>query len=222
MNASSKNLDEWLKIATGEVWAGELAGPAKERIKLEIKSHFEDAVAAHLAEGLTEAEAQARALADLGDAHAARKRFRKTHLMEWEANSLKSTLFSKMRWWLCGLSWVEICIQNLWRHLHNIDRVPLLFPVVSTAILWGVEAIYARVAFHHDYRSRLRLLFTIEALAWLNFSLLIGYRAVWGHDWVSAIIPFSIILPRLSFWLKIWKSPEVRQELTPPGPAERD
>jgi hypothetical protein len=78
------DLPRWLEIATKD-----LIAPAKERIQLEIEAHYAEAAAAHITEGLSESDAQRVALAELGDAHAAEKRFLKQHLTIKEAGSFK-------------------------------------------------------------------------------------------------------------------------------------
>jgi hypothetical protein len=87
MSAPIKSLPEWLTTATEN-----LSAPAKERIKQEIESHFEQAMESHCAEGLTEPQAQARALTELGDAKAAAKSFRKSHLTAAEAQVVQVRL----------------------------------------------------------------------------------------------------------------------------------
>lgn len=88
MRTSNQILAEgWVQIA-----ADQLSSPAKERVQLEIQSHFDEAVESHQSEGASEAESQARALEDLGDPKAAGKRFRKSHLTESEANYLGGLL----------------------------------------------------------------------------------------------------------------------------------
>jgi hypothetical protein len=72
---SPEMIDAWLKTATRD-----LCDAAKERIALEIKAHFNDAVAAHEAEGQSSETAQRLALDELGGARAAAKRFRSRHL----------------------------------------------------------------------------------------------------------------------------------------------
>jgi hypothetical protein len=79
-----QTLSEWLEIATKK-----LAEPSKERIRAEIEAHYAEAIETHCDNGLSEGEAQTAALAELGNPKAARKRFRKQHLTEWEAEWLK-------------------------------------------------------------------------------------------------------------------------------------
>jgi hypothetical protein len=64
------NLAEWLEQAIGD-----LVPSAQARVRPEIAAHYAEAVQMHLAGGLTEPAAHASALADLGDAAAAARRF---------------------------------------------------------------------------------------------------------------------------------------------------
>jgi hypothetical protein len=68
------NLAEWLDLATED-----LIPPAQARIRKEIEAHYADALQAGLKRGLPEFEALAAALADLGNAEAAGRRFRREH-----------------------------------------------------------------------------------------------------------------------------------------------
>jgi hypothetical protein len=83
----AQNLAEWLRMATAK-----LCLPAQERIRLEIEAHFTESLESHQATGCSEADAQAAALAELGDATAAAKRFRRRHLTEKEAKWVGSRL----------------------------------------------------------------------------------------------------------------------------------
>lgn len=80
-----QTLPEWLEIATRK-----LTDVSKDRIRLEIEAHYAEAVEAHRENGLSESTAQTSALAELGDAKAAGKRFRKRHVTERDAQTLKT------------------------------------------------------------------------------------------------------------------------------------
>ena len=77
-------LAAWVVLATPG-----LVTPARERIQQEIEAHYADAVARHLAAGAPPAAAEARALDELGDLHAAAKGFRKRYLTEKEETWLR-------------------------------------------------------------------------------------------------------------------------------------
>lgn len=91
-----QTLSEWLEIATRK-----LTDASKERIRLEIDSHYADAVGAHREDGLSEADAQTKALTELGAPKTAARRFRKQHLTEREDQRLKnSEKMARSIWWL--------------------------------------------------------------------------------------------------------------------------
>jgi hypothetical protein len=93
---SMYDIQAWLRFATRE-----LAVPAKKRIRLEVEAHYAEAVASHRKEGLSETDAQKKALAELGDAGKAAKCFRKRYLTTREAEGVERA-FSRLgnRWWL--------------------------------------------------------------------------------------------------------------------------
>jgi hypothetical protein len=91
----AQNLSEWLHIATGK-----LAPMAVWRISTDITSHYEEAVEGHIESGLPMCAAQAAALADLGDAKAAARRFRREHLTRGEFRSVSGLLRSGRCNWL--------------------------------------------------------------------------------------------------------------------------
>jgi hypothetical protein len=223
MSAPIQSLAEWLDTATEK-----LSRPAKERIKLEIKSHFEDAVETHRAEELTEAQAQARSLTDLGDAKAAAKRFQKNHLTELEAKRLEATLSSYQRWsrslWMNGFSYVFGTLFFAGEdYLFEKHHVPLVLPGVSTMAGLILSTISLWIARHHDFRSSLRLLFTLDMLNRFNVLMFFGFYGAWV-SWV----PFCTILlifssPKMvgefRLWLKIQKMDDIWQEMPPPDAA---
>jgi len=78
-----QNLCNWLNSAS---WG--LVSSAQARIRTEIEAHYAESVQAHVGRGLTESAAQAAALAELGDAYAAGKRFRREYLTVEDAQWL--------------------------------------------------------------------------------------------------------------------------------------
>jgi len=78
-----QNLSSWLDTATRD-----LVPLAKARVRPEIEAHFAEAVRARLADGLSSAEAQTAALADLGSPTAAARRFRRHYLTNKDVGRL--------------------------------------------------------------------------------------------------------------------------------------
>jgi hypothetical protein len=81
----AQNVSEWLEAATRKI-----APPARERIWQEIEAHYAESVAAHLAGGLSENDAQKAALAELGEARRAARRFKWRHLTVRQTRSLEA------------------------------------------------------------------------------------------------------------------------------------
>jgi len=77
------NLAEWLNVATR--W---LVPAAQVRVRAEIEAHYGEAVQAGMKRGLPEFDAHADALADLGDAQVAARRFRREHVTTWDQGLL--------------------------------------------------------------------------------------------------------------------------------------
>ena len=71
---------------------------------MEIGAHYTEALAAHVAGGLSESDAKAAAVAELGDPKAAAKRFRKEHLTAEQAEEAASYLkWARNVWVLLGM-----------------------------------------------------------------------------------------------------------------------
>jgi hypothetical protein len=103
-----QDLHEWLGIATKD-----LVATAKERIRFEIETHYAESAAAHLVQGLSESDARMEALAELGQAKEAAKRFRKQHLTIKEAEKVERE-FMWSRWELLGAYLGYFLLAVLW------------------------------------------------------------------------------------------------------------
>jgi hypothetical protein len=202
MSLPIHSLPEWLNAATEN-----LSAPAKERIKLEIESHFQQAMESHCAEGLTEHEAQTRALTELGNAQAAARSFRKTHLTEKEANALKIEL-SRYRSVL-----VQLGLPGLWLLFFVIvfyflksDHIPLILTGVVAIIiltfqwisLWAVRRLVSR--FH------VRLFFTLQMLVCIGLITLFSFFLKWElYNFIFIAVPSIRTLGSLRRWFKLQK-----------------
>jgi hypothetical protein len=83
-NGVLHGLPEWLEIATGE-----LEDHARLRVATEIRSHYAEAVASHLAAGESAESAQTTALAELGDPKEAARNLKRNHLTAVEVFSIR-------------------------------------------------------------------------------------------------------------------------------------
>ena len=186
-----QDVSEWLEIATEK-----LAPAAKERIRAEIVSHYDEAVDGHLQNGLPRSAAHAAALAELGDAKAAATGFRRAHLTKFEfrivVRMLKSgqhnlwVLLVKVAFWL-GTGW--------W-----IYYFPVGFSILTYIVL-GLFIVYEIFTFLLARRRSLRLLVLMVSVSYLNY----------GVFWLTIFNshrPFNEEL----FWLHFYVAPMVCAE----------
>jgi hypothetical protein len=175
-----RNLNEWLQIATRE-----LVAPAERRIWAEVTSHYEEAVEGHLQNGLPIALAQAAALAELGDAKAAGRRFRRTHLTVLDFEKVHKLLGS------CQPSlWVEfagfyLCFcfgVALWRRFS-------FSPLIGMVALF---ILYETVARMLSRRKSARRVVQMELGAWLmmGISYFCSFHTIRPHGWTG---PFWVL-----------------------------
>jgi hypothetical protein len=128
-----RTLPEWRGRATRF-----LIPSAKTRIGAEIEAHYTEAVQFHLANGFTEAEAQAAALAELGSAPAANRRFRQKYLTLFNVSELKTNLESdrSRRRIGCCFSFSLIFSLCMWVIQPPSANVPLWLLVTIWQLWW--------------------------------------------------------------------------------------
>jgi hypothetical protein len=164
----AQNLSEWLHIATAK-----LAPGAKYRISSDIASHHEEAVEGHLQNGLSITAAQAAALAELGDANAAARRFRRAHLTKGEFRLVSQLLKSPRRNWLNQtLDTVWFCILcAIWYFDMVLFRSPQGKVVVMLLMLGSLVAyILAR---RESAWPTPRLIVLLASVKHLNYGLIV-------------------------------------------------
>jgi hypothetical protein len=206
MNGPNKkkveSLSEWLEIATKD-----LVPAAKERIAQEIETHFADAVETHLKLGEQELVARFKAVAELGDAGVAGKRFRRKHLTEKEAKRLARAQKDVGRFpWLVFtyLMFAFFCYLVLpaadsfpkWSKLH-------LFLFIAGSVLFG--AILPTIAFlivrGHWFRRRVSSFALVQSLGCGEIAFVIALMATTRSNFLT--FAAICILKQLS-WLRIW------------------
>jgi hypothetical protein len=117
-------LNQWLEIATYD-----LVAPARERIRVEIEAHYAEAVANHLAQqDVSKAEAEMAALAELGPASAAAKRFSKQYLSESAISGHRSRV-KRLGNWLFLLYWYSIFFVFLLLLFYKKETVLIHLPI---------------------------------------------------------------------------------------------
>lgn len=211
MSEPVKSLEAWLGIATDK-----LTQAGKERITLEIASHFGDAVVSYRADGLTEADAQARALADLGGPKKAARRFRKRHLTQSEAEFLEKKLNNYLKWrkpWTQGLFWIVLgCLYYLLRRSH----ASLLSQVIWTMLFVAQSQVCFWFANRSESQS-LRIMLATDALGWLSVSIFMGCIDGWRETALLLLVLSWKWLRVIHLWLKLRRLADVGQEMRPPG-----
>lgn len=207
-----QTLSDWLRIAT---WR--LADSAKERIRSEIESHYNQAVEAHRENGLSEFAAHAAALEELGDPEAAAKRFRKQHLTESEAEKLeKSDKRARSIWNLlsyCFLFCLFVTPAFPFRPniLENYHSLPLYLATAFLVTLALPTACFllARSSDARPNRPLLLVCSLSDCVRWPFFFLFfIGFnRALFERDPLYvclAILYFALPIVQLVISLRLW------------------
>lgn len=222
-------LPDWLEIATRK-----LAHASKERIRVEIEAHYAEAKEAHRENGLSEADAQTKALAQLGDAKLAARRFRKQHLTEREANRLKQAHETARNFLFPLLTYALFCVltsgyvrQILFRHLQHL----LFFFALQFVFLILVPTVCFVVARRSNAKPNRNLLW-LEALYYLqpamfpylwvsstdSYSPSVGLYVVCTTVAILPYLPFFLI--RLHLWRKVKRLEKISTHTPPPAPAQ--
>lgn len=206
-------LAEWLEIATAE-----LTTPAKKRIYLEIEEHFAAAVESHTAKGRSETDAQSTALAELGDATAAAKHFRKRHLTEKEAQYIERMLKYSRGWiWklLCYAMSPLLCLYFF--HLLKLHNAPVAFPATAGAIaVFVIPTISFFVARRTNPKPDIRLLLLLQILNYGCFIVFGIWWGIWIDSGMFGMLFFTWPIFRdLPLWYKLGKIGGVWQEMPP-------
>ena len=210
MNASITSLTEWLDTATAT-----LSAPAKERIQLEIESHFQEAVASHCAQGMTGIEAQARALAELGDAQAAARTFRRSYLTEAEAKVVKMELerWRKGNYLWCCLFFGFVLLASETYYLRNTS---FILSGAAVLIMSAFEMLCLWLARRPFSQANVRLAYTLQMLVSVLFTMVIcdfrGYPLDWSVYTFIGIIT-STEFGRLRLCFKLQRAHVFPQEI---------
>jgi hypothetical protein len=160
-----QNLSDWLETATRG-----LVPSAQTRIRAEIEAHYAEAVHAHMVQGLSEPDAQAQALADLGYAYAAARRFRQEHLTTMDATMAALNVHCQS--WMGSILLIASITTSFFSFFHPTDPpdlsgvlwfllwlffTPNCALVVTGVLSWRKHASVTR-----------RQIILLQSLAWLN------------------------------------------------------
>ena len=211
-----RDLPEWLEIATKN-----LAVPAKERILAEIDEHYTETVTSHLAEGMSESDAKISALAELGDARKAAKRFRKIHMTKFNARQVKIGVY------LAKSRLVLACQYFVWfmwflLYLGEVSDSPL--KTAYLALGFFLLVIFPTARFITVRRKSIRFLFFIDIIAVIflwSFSIYApimfgGFPSDFNRHLFFAVLSvywICIIFNPLRTWLKLRHIPNIHDEV---------
>jgi len=199
-----QRLAEWLEIATAK-----LTTPAQERIRTEIEAHFAESVESHQMAGFSEAEASLAAVAELGDPHAAAKRFRKRHLTEKEAQRIGAMPKYLGRPGSLVMFYItDAFLYFFYLHLLRRYHAPVVFPVVVVVVV--MCAVLQTINFFKARRKSsnpdIRLLLLIRILI-LGCLLLINvWLGIWtekGPGFGLSIYLTILLVSKLRLWSKL-------------------
>ena len=214
------SVSDWLELATNK-----LAATARKRIGLEVEGHYAEAVRAHVEEGMSEWDAEAAALAELGDAWAAARRFRKQHLTEWEAKNAESMVKNARDVYILALSYlVFLFLPYLMSHgldykmsRHSVRDLGLLLLV--WVVLPTVSFVLAR---RKNANRNLSLLILIQSISgfYIGPTLILvtlfqqQSPAFWGNIY-PLIFLVSVLYTRFINWQRLRKIGYFRDATTP-------
>ncbi len=211
-----QELENWLSKAT----AG-LCDEAKVRIATEIESHVREAVADLRERGTGEADAMRGAVATLGNVKKARRAFRRIHLTEWEAITVRRANRNEpldpqppygpqtTRRLLVPL--VLICI------IGAIIDAELRLSIVTLgaiAVVFGVLPVVVRRMLHRPRPKRSPARIVLDrAISFLTIIILLAISASLSHldigqmvsDGVIKLLIASLCLSYAYRYLRLWR-----------------
>jgi hypothetical protein len=204
-------LAEWLEIATRG-----LAAPGKERITREIEAHYAEAVQARVDQGEIQHNAEARALAELGNPVSAAKRFERSHLTKDEAEYLANLDGKKRTASKLILDCLIIAIIFSLTAWLNHSRKPAV--VLGASLLFFASQIFCLVISKRPAsKSKIRLLLFVNLLESLvsNIAMLILLdMSLFSSVGAFAMVLFYVTKPQYLLWLKMVKMTKEFDETT--------
>lgn len=206
----------WLESATSG-----LVAPAKQRVRTEIEAHYRQAVAAHVAEGLSEPRAKIAAVAELGDPIAAWKRFRKSHLTAEDVKQAgRSLKVARSVWWLLGMYLFFYYVQFTDRDLAQGTRylAPSALSVIEFLALVVVPTVCCFIARRKNSRPNTSWVVFMQSSA-LYACMLCNFFSDDRRDYrllVNGLMFACVILiPPLRLWRKLRRAGDDWQEMPP-------
>jgi hypothetical protein len=211
-----RTLSEWLEVATRR-----LAEPAKERIRAEIEAHYAEAVIEQSVKGLSQIAAEAEALAELGDAKAAARRFRKGYLTKWETQKLNDAVRVGRSVWLLAFQYFlfAFLIREWLRHGHGPEglRDPFLCFALQFLVLIVLPTACFVLARFGNSAPRRRLLLLIQPASGPLMSMAVMMLFMFSSWWPGVIMSLSMYTFR---WpILAWKKAVAAEQSIPPRDA---
>lgn len=209
MSAPVQNLSEWLSIATDG-----LASRPKDCIWLEIETDFADAVSAYQTSGISESDARARALADLGDPEAAKSRFRNTHLTEKDISQMKRhwkeyrrAFGSGIEFYISGV-FIAGCLAWMF-----FTATGLQSKIIIACLFVVMSIVSAKIHLAVTGRKPLSSIRKLYALNLVGLACIAGGGLLIGTDWTfNCLVTFFFVRTFLR-WLKLAKVRDFSEEL---------
>jgi hypothetical protein len=210
----------WLESAT----IG-LVAPAKQRVRTEIEAHYRQAVAAHVAEGLSESRAKIAAVAELGDAIAAWKRFRRSHLTAEDAKlAARYLTLARSVWWLLGMYLLFCFVQFMEPDLTQEKHY--LAPSAFFAIQFLALAVVPTACFFAARRKHSKpntcwiALMQRSAIYVYTLCIFFSYQGLGYRFLVNCLVfGYIILVPPLRLWNKLLRVGDDWQEMPPQNVA---
>ena len=214
--AEDRLLRGWLEsAATG------LVAPAKQRIRTEIEAHYREAVATHVARGLSEPSAKTAAVVELGDPRAAARRFRRSHLTtEDTKRAARCLTFARSVWWLLGMyllfCFVQFMEPDLTQEKHYL--APSAFFAIQFLTLAVIPTACFFVARRKHSKPNTCLIALMQRSAIYVYMLCIfsSYQGLGYRFLVNCLVFGYIILVRpLRLWNKLLRVGDDWQGMPP-------
>jgi len=219
--AEDRLLRGWLETAT----AG-LVIPAKQRIRTEIEAHYREAVAAHVARGLSEPSAKNAALVELGEPRAAARRFRRSHLTTKNVEAANIALRFTRPWGLPLAYLLFFGSQFVHRDVFREEERHYL----SSATLFAIEClafivvptICFAMARRRDARPNIRLLVlmpTISVYIWTGSMWFTIYGLSFSFWLIISMCMGPAFVGTFLLWRKLREAADIWPEIPPSNAA---
>lgn len=172
----------------------------------------------HCAEGLTESQAQARALTDLGDAKTAAKSFRKSYLTAAEAKAVERAV-NRCRSVSYQCYSNGILLLGFGAGFYSLKQrhAPLIGPGVLAIMILTFQSLCLWLARRPISRFRVRLLFSLEMLIWMSILMLADWYFRWGFVALIFASMSKMQASRFRLWFKIQRADDFGREIPPPS-----